>query len=130
MSKVTAETIGWTDEQDAELIRLAGTMPPKEIAKQTRRNFRQMQVRAHILGVSLAYNRTYTQWTTGEDARLLRFLEDKLTDEDCVEISEITGIYEISADKLRHQDVADWLDKTVASLRGRIAKFKKEGTFK
>ncbi|QHJ81010.1 MAG: hypothetical protein [Caudoviricetes sp.] len=127
MSQVTAKIIGWTDEQDAELERLAGTMPPKDLAKKIGRNFRQMQVRAHHLGVSLAYSKTYTLWTTEEDRKLARFWVDELTPEDVVEIAEATGIYEVTRANLTHDQVAQWLNKTRAAVRGRLAKFKREG---
>lgn len=127
MGKVTAKIIGWTDEQDAELVRLAGTMPAPDLAKKIKRNFRQMQVQASKLGISLAYRRTYTQWTTEEDQKLVRFWEDKLTPEDVVEIAETTGIYEVTRDELTHEHVATWLDKSRPAVRGRLAKFKKEG---
>ncbi|QHZ59574.1 hypothetical protein sortkaff_26 [Escherichia phage sortkaff] len=130
MGKVTAEIIGWTDAQDAELIRLAGTMPREELAKKIGRNFRQMQVRASELGVSLAFNRTYTEWTTGEDSRLLRFLEHELTEADLDELVISTGRGVVVPDELTHAHVANWLGKTVPSLRGRIMKFKREGKFK
>ncbi|AZF88774.1 hypothetical protein sortregn_11 [Escherichia phage sortregn] len=127
MGKVTAKIIGWTDEQDAELVRLAGTMPAPDLAKKIKRNFRQMQVQASKLGISLAYRRTYTQWTAEEDRKLVRFWEDKLTPEDVVEIAETTGIYEVTRDELTHEHVATWLDKSRPAVRGRLAKFKKEG---
>lgn len=129
MSQVTAKIIGWTDEQDAELERLAGTMPPKDLAKKIGRNFRQMQVRAHHLGVSLAYSKTYTQWTTEEDRKLARWYEGLLTDEDLDELEIATGRKVMIPDGLTHAHVANWLGKTVPALRGRIAKFKKEGKF-
>lgn len=128
MSEVTAKIIGWTNEQDDELERLAGTMPPKDLAKKIGRNFRQMQVRAHHLGVSLAYSKTYTQWTTEEDRKLARFWMDELTPEDRKEIEVACGKMVRKAD-MTHAHVANWLGKTVAALRGRIAKFKKEGKF-
>ena len=127
MGKVTAKTIGWTGQEDAELEKLAGTMPAHDLAKLIGRNFRQMQVRASKLGVSLAYNRTYTQWTTEEDWKLVRFWEDELTPEDVVEISETTGIYEVTRSELTHEHVATWLNKSRPAIRGRLAKFKKEG---
>lgn len=127
MGKVTAKTIGWTGQEDAELERLAGTMPAQELATTIGRNFRQMQVRASKLGVSLAYRRTYTEWTTGQDARLVRFWVDELTPDDVVEIAETTGIYEVTRDELTHEDVAMWLNKTRPSVRGRLGKFKREG---
>lgn len=130
MSQVTAEIIGWTDEQDRELERLAGTMPPKKLAGHIKRNFRQMQVRAHHLGLSLAYNRTYTQWTSTEDAKLLRFLERDLNEADLDELVEVTERRVVVPDELTHKHVAKWLGKTVPSLRGRIGKFKREGKFK
>lgn len=130
MGKVTAEIIGWTDAQDAELIRLAGTMPRKELAERIGRNFRQMQVRASELGVSLAFDRTYTGWTEAEDAKLLRFLEHELTEADLDELVIATGGRVVVPDELTHAHVANWLGKTVPSLRGRIMKFKKEGKFK
>lgn len=127
MSKVTAKIIGWTDDQDAELVKLAGTMPPHELAKRIGRNFRQMQVRASKLGLSLAYNRTYTQWTMDEDRKLLRFWEGRLTDEDLEELVIAVGAWVIVPDELTHAHVANWLNKTRPAVRGRLAKFKKEG---
>ncbi|QBZ71578.1 hypothetical protein HOV35_gp13 [Escherichia phage Sortsne] len=129
MSQVTAKIIGWTDEQDAELERLAGTMPPKDLAKKIGRNFRQMQVRAHHLGVSLAYSKTYTLWTTEEDRKLARWYEGLLTEQDEDELVAVVPHGVIVPDGLTHKHVANWLGKTVAALRGRIAKFKKEGKF-
>lgn len=126
MGKVTAKTIGWTGQEDAELERLAGTMPAHELATTIGRNFRQMQVRASKLGVSLAFRRTYTEWTTGQDARLLRFWEDKLTPEDRAELEIACGKMVRKAD-LTHAHVANWLNKSRPSIRGRLAKFKKEG---
>lgn len=127
MGKVTAQIIGWTDEQDAELVKLAGTMPPHELAKRIGRNFRQMQVRASKLGLSLAYNRTYTQWTTEEDRKLVRFWEGLLTDEDLDELVIATGRRVIVPTELTHAHVANWLNKSRPAIRGRLAKFKKEG---
>lgn len=127
MSKKKPLVIGWTSEQDAELMKLAGTMPSRELAEMLGRNFRQMQVRASHLGVSLAFNRTYTEWTTGQDARLLRFWEDKLNADDLVEIAETVGIYEVTCSELTHDHVATWLSKTRPAVRGRLAKFKREG---
>lgn len=130
MGKVTAEIIGWTDAQDEELIRLAGTMPRGELARRIGRNFRQMQVRASELGISLAFERTYKPWTTTEDEKLLRFMEGELNEAELDELVIATGRAVVVPDELTHSHVANWLGKTVPSLRGRIAKFKKEGKFK
>lgn len=127
MGKVTAKIIGWTDEQDAELTRLAGTMPAPELAKKLKRNFRQMQVQASKMGISLAYRRTYTQWTTEEDRKLVRFWEGLLTDEDLDELVIATGRRVIVPTELTHAHVANWLNKSRPAIRGRLAKFKKEG---
>lgn len=127
MGKVTAKTIGWTGQEDAELEKLAGTMPAHDLAKLIGRNFRQMQVRASKLGVSLAYNRTYTQWTTEEDRKLVRFWEGLLTDEDMDELVIATGRRVIVPTELTHAHVANWLNKSRPAIRGRLAKFKKEG---
>lgn len=126
MSK-TAEITGWTPEQDAELVKLAGTMPPQDLAKKIGRNFRQMQVHAHKLGVSLAFCKTYTTWDTTDEASLLRFLNGELTDADLDELVIATGRGVVVPDQLTHAHVANWLGKTVPAVRGRIAKFKKEG---
>lgn len=127
MGKVTAKIIGWTDEQDAELTRLAGTMPAPDLAKKLKRNFRQMQVQASKLGISLAYRRTYTQWTTEEDRKLVRFWEGLLTDEDLDELVIATGRRVIVPDELTHAHVANWLNKSRPAVRGRLAKMKREG---
>lgn len=130
MGKVTAQIVGWTDAQDQELIRLAGTMPRAELARKIGRNFRQMQVRASELGISLAFDRTYKPWTTAEDEKLLRFLEGELNEAELDELVIATGRAVVVPDELTHAHVANWLGKTVPSLRGRIMKFKKEGKFK
>lgn len=127
MAKKNATRIGWTGQEDLELEKLAGTMPAHELAKLIGRNFRQMQVRASKLGVSLAFRRTYSWWTTDEDKRLIRFWEGLLTDEDLDELVIATGRRVIVPDELTHAHVANWLNKSRASVRGRLAKFKREG---
>lgn len=126
MGKVTAKVIGWTDEQDEELIRLAGTMPRKELAEKIGRNFRQMQVHAHELGVSLAYERPYG-WTRQQDDKLIRWVEGELNEAELDELIAVTGHGVVVPDELGLKHIAEWLGKTVPALRGRIAKFKKEG---
>lgn len=126
MGKVTAKIIGWTDDQDEELVRLAGTMPRKDLAEKLGRNFRQMQVRASELGVSLAFERPYG-WTKQQDDKLIRWVEGELNEAELDELVIATGRSRVVPDELTYAHIANWLGKTVPALRGRIAKFKKEG---
>lgn len=121
----TAKIIGWTDAQDDELIALAGTMPSPELAEKIGRNFRQMQVRASKLGVSLAFRRTYTEWTTKEDEILIAWSKKNLCDFYAKKVIDATGSSDPYA--ATHAQLCAYLGKTVPSLRGRIGKFKREG---
>lgn len=122
--KTTAKIIGWTDAQDAELARLAGTMPPHDLAEQLGRNFRQMQVRASALDISLAFQRTYTYWTIEDDRALRRFMDGNMTAEDLEGIAAVTGDYEIQ--RVTQKLIGIWLGKTKAAVAGRLMKFKRE----
>lgn len=127
MAKKNATRIGWTGQEDLELEKLAGTMPAHDLAKLIGRNFRQMQVRASKLGVSLAHRRTYSWWTTDEDKKLIRFWVDELTPDDVLDIAQATGLHEVTRADLTHEQVGQWLNKSKASIRGRLGKFKREG---
>lgn len=47
----------WTEEDNAKLMSLAGTMPPAEVAAKLERTIGATVVQASKLKVSLAYNR-------------------------------------------------------------------------
>lgn len=123
----TAKIIGWTDAQDDELIALAGTMPSPELAEKIGRNFRQMQVRASKLGVSLAFRRTYTEWTRNQDDFLKDWCNKQLSHRRVKKILNIPGCFDKDPYEITHAELGAFLGKTVPSLRGRVGKLKREG---